>query len=217
MTRRLAHALSLSLLLAAACGKETTSTSLDATWSFSSGSCASLAVQTVHVTWGPVGGATQGKDVPCEAGGAALGTVEASGSYAVDAEGFDAGGVARAESFGAVLSFGSGAPSAVSVPIVLSPKRANVVVTWSMSTGGGCPIGVILPYYVTLHEPPAVPLGAQVASTQESCVTQAATLGLVPPGDYVVVLDSRAVTPKVYGKKLVTVVPGEDATVSFSF
>jgi hypothetical protein len=48
------------------------------------------------------------------------------------------------------------------------------------------------------------------------CGTRYATLTNVPPGNYIVELDSRAVTPKIYGTKTVMVVAGEDAEVTFN-
>lgn len=61
------------------------------------------------------------------------------------------------------------------------------------------------------------PLTSKVAEVQESCVSQQATLMNVPPGDYIIELDSRAVTPAVRSSQTLQVEAGEDAEVMFSF
>lgn len=81
-----------------------------------------------------------------------------------------------------------------------------------------CPGSVILPFHITLYDPPATagdPLTDEVKSVQESCSSSTATLTNVAPGDYVIELDSRAVTPAVYSTQDLTVVAGEDAEVTF--
>lgn len=58
-------------------------------------------------------------------------------------------------------------------------------------------------------------LTQKVSEKQETCSARTATLTNVAPGDYVVELDSRAVTPMVKGTRTVTVRNGENATVDF--
>ncbi|MFY0570087.1 hypothetical protein ACN28E_40550 [Archangium lansingense] len=50
---------------------------------------------------------------------------------------------------------------------------------------------------------------------QVSCAAGTATLDSIVPGNYVVELDTRAVTPQVRGTQNVTVKPGENAQVAF--
>jgi hypothetical protein len=220
MSRTTSSIVALLAFTAAACSSDgSSSTSLAVGWTFSSGDCSSLALDDVRIAWGPAGGSTQTVDLPCAAGGGTLGVV-GPGTYAIGAAGFDVGGIQRAESFGTYVTIGDSAPSTVSAGVTLRPKSANVVVSWTLPGGGVCPSGTILPYYVTLYVPPATPGGPltdSVKETQQSCLSGEATLERVPPGDYVAELDSRAVTPKVYGTRAVTVVPGEDASVHFAF
>lgn len=74
-----------------------------------------------------------------------------------------------------------------------------MIVSWSFTGGGGCPQGVIIPYYVILYEPPA---GG--ALTKEV------------PGDHVVRLDSVITIPKIQARGPVTLVAGEDPQVHLS-
>lgn len=203
---------------AAGCADDEGDNSLSVTWHFDGGDCAELGIETVRVTWGPSGGDAQEAEFPCADGGGTLGKVSGGGgSYAIDAEGFDADGVARAESYGQSTTFHGGGTGGLPIDITLHPSTADVVVSWSLGGGGGCPAGVILPYFITLYEAPADAGGAltlKVTETQESCSSGEATLERVPPGDYVVELDSRAVTPAIRGTAPVTVEAGQDAAVS---
>lgn len=54
-----------------------------------------------------------------------------------------------------------------------------------------------------------------MTDTQQKRSARTTTLTSVAPGDYLVELDSRAVTPAVKGTKNVTVRNGENATVDF--
>lgn len=223
MTLRNAVTLSCSLcaalVLASACGGSAKDLALNAAWTFQSGDCASNGVTTVRVSWGAAGAAKTDVDFACAAGSGKLGELAPSGgTYSVSAVGLDAAGVARVTDFGTTLTVHEGGMGGQPVTLTLRPKPADVVATWSMSGGGGCPSGVVLPYFITLYNPPATP-GAtptsKVQEVQESCSTQTATLSSVAPGSYVLVLDSRAVTPKVRSQKDVTVQPGVNATVDF--
>jgi hypothetical protein len=206
------------LLVGPGCGSgDDGDTSLSVAWSFASGDCASLGVETVRVTWGPRGGATEIVEFACDDGSGRLGNVaEGGGSYSIDAEGLDADGMAVVESYGVSTTFSGGAPGGHTVDFTLHPKGADVVVSWSLAGGGSCPSGVILPYFITIYEAPAAggDLTDEVAETQESCSLGEATLTNVPPGEYVVEVDSRAVTPAVSGTAPLTVEAGQDAQVS---
>lgn len=209
----------LLLLCAAGCGDEPEDLGLVVTWSFATGDCASNAVQTVWVTWGPSGAVNQTVDFACSAGQGELGELSpAGGAYGITAEGLDSGGVARVTHLGTTLNVGSAGTLGQPVELTLRPKPADVVVTWRMSNGGGCPPQVQLPYFIAVYRPAPADggtLGDKVKEVQESCVTRTATLESVVPGDYVVELDSRAVTPKVRGTRNVTVRGGENAMVDF--
>jgi hypothetical protein len=210
-----------ALLCAAGCGSSEADTSLNVTWSFSSGDCASNAVQTVRVSWGPAGHPPQDVAFDCVAGRGKLGDIAASGGqYAIAALGLDAGGVARFTHFGTSLTVSGKGTGGQPVALTLRPKPADIVVTWRLANGTGCPSGVILPYFITVYRTPATDggtLSEKVTEAQESCSSASATLKNVAPGGYVVELDSRAVTPKVKGTKPVTVLAGESATVAFQF
>jgi hypothetical protein len=205
----------------ASCGEAPEDRALNVTWSFLSGDCASNAVKTVRVTWGPSGAVTQKADFECAAGQGKLGELSSEGgSYGITAEGLDAAGVARFTHFGTTLNVGSAGTLGQAVDLTLRPKPAAVIVTWRMSNGGGCPPAVQLPYFIAIYRPPAMAGGAltdKVKEVQESCVSRTATLEDVTPGDYVVELDTRAITPKVRGTQQVTVRGGENAMVDFQF
>jgi hypothetical protein len=99
------------------------------------------------------------------------------------------------------------------VEVTLHSKASKVRVNWN-----GCPSGTILPYFIALYNVPdqtGGPLTDEVKFTQTSCSSRSASLTNVPPGNYIVELDSRAVSPKIYGKKPVTVIAGEDVEVTF--
>lgn len=202
------------LALVLGCGGDADST-LEVAWSFESGDCASNMVETVRVSWGPQGGDTEAVDFACTDLSGTLGDIGEGGSFSITAEGLDAQGVARTESYGSSLDVSGG--GGAMVDITLHPKLANVVVSWTIAGSGTCPQGFVLPFFIALYQPPAQPgdpLVSKVSEVQESCASGQATLMQVAPGDYVVELDSRAVSPMVYATTEVTVVPGEDASVS---
>jgi hypothetical protein len=209
------------LVSAVGCGSSPEDLSLNVKWSFLTGDCTSNGVKTVRVTWGPTGGATEKIDFECSAGQGKLGSLSPmGGSYGITAEGLDSGGVARFTHFGTTINVGSSGTLGQPVELTLRPKPSDVIVTWRMSNGGGCPPQVQLPYFIAIYRPPATDGGTlddKVMETQESCVTRTATLTSIAPGNYVVELDSRAVTPKVRGTKDVTVRGGENAMVDFQF
>jgi hypothetical protein len=202
--------LSLMLFTVGACGgSDAGTTDLTVAWSFPSGDCATNGIKTVRVAWTAPGTPQRSSDFPCTALQGKLGTLT-KGSHAIAAEGLDGGGVAR---MGSTLTatFPDGKAGGP-VTFTLRPKSSNVVVTWN-----GCPRGVILPYFISLYPPPAMPggpLANRIKMLQESCTAGRATLESVAPGDYVVELDSRAVTPRILATKPVTVVAGENASVA---
>jgi hypothetical protein len=207
----------LLAVLLVACGGDDGDTSLNVTFVFDSGDCAANGVVTVRVTWGPEGGADETVDLVCADGGGALGDTGSGGTFGISAQGLDADGAVVAESYGQTLTVGASGTGGVPIDIHLHPATADVTVTWSLSTGGSCPPGVVLPYFVTLFVAPAEDGGElvdDVAEVQESCQSGQAVLARVAPGDYVVEVDSRAVTPAVRGTAPVTVAPGEDTTVA---
>lgn len=197
--------------LALACGDDSDN-SLNVAWTFGSGDCSSNSIQTVRVTWTPEGGASQTSEFECTDGQGKLGEVEGGGTYAILAQGLDAEGVVRAENYGTSVSFGDSGTGGRPVDVVLQPKSSDVVVSWS-----GCPAGFILPYFITLYRPPAQTGGAlidKVTEAQQNCSNGETTLQNVKPGDYIVELDSRAVSPAIRSTAPVTVVAGETATVT---
>lgn len=214
-TTSVARALAALVLLG--CGDDSEAEPLDVTWVFESGDCASNGIETVHVTVSPQAGSPTEADFACADGVGTLGELDA-GTYGIAAQGLDADGQVVAESYGATVSFGDSGPLEA-LEVTLHPKAADVLVTWALSSGGGCPSGVVLPYYLTLYHPPTSgsteptePV-AEVPEVQESCMAGQATLPSVPPGDYVVELDSRAATPAIRGTAPVSVAPGRNATV----
>jgi hypothetical protein len=220
--RKIFPILLLSLFISAlACsGDDEADTSFNVTWSFEQGDCASNAVENVQVSWGLDGQSPKVSTFACSAGKGKLGDFGSGGTYGLTAEGLDAAGVARVESFGQSVTVGSSGTGGSPVDITLRPKASDVVVSWSLGGQGGCPRDVVLPYFITVYQPPAAAggaLGAKVGEVQESCATGSATVERIPPGEYVVEVDSRAVTPAIRGTKPVTVVAGEDALVSFQF
>jgi hypothetical protein len=221
--RRIAKTLSLAMIvLAASCGGgDDGDSSLNVSWTFASGDCDSAGVETVSVTWGPKGGEAKTVEFACEDGSGKLGNVaEGGGSYTFDAEGLDADGNAVVESYGASTTFSGGAPpGGHSIDVTLHPKGADVVVSWRLATGGRCPSGVILPYFISLYEAAASgdDLGSAVAEAQETCTAGQTTLTNIAPGDYVVEVDSRAVTPALRATAPVTVEAGLNAEVSVEF
>lgn len=218
--RALALIAVLGAALTAACGGDDADTSLAVSWTFDAGDCAANAVETVRVTWGPAGGATESVDFACADGQGTLGDTGSGGTFSIDAEGLDAAGVARAESYGQTVTVGGGGTGGMPIDVHLHPKGADVTVSWSLAGGDTCPPGVILPYFVTLYVAPAQVGGAltdDVAEAQESCTTGEVTLPGVAPGDYVAEVDSRAVQPALRGTAPVTVEAGQDAQVAVQF
>lgn len=210
-------------LFVVGCGPDESSNDLDANvkWAFLEGDCSSNMVTKVKVSWGPSGATKEDVEFDCSAGQGKVGAFSASGGeYGFTAVGLDSAGVARFTHFGTSVTVGSRGTFGSPIDLTLRPKPADVVVTWRMSNGGGCPSGFVLPYTVTIYKAPAM-MGAtpteQVQETQVSCSTQMATLENVTPGSYVVVVDSRAQNPMVKGTKAVTVKGGENAMVDFQF
>jgi hypothetical protein len=200
------------------CGGGDEAAPLVIAWKFSSGDCASNAVSKVRVTITPDAGETKTSEFACADGRGDMGVFPA-GSYGILSEGLDATGKVVAQNFGASTTFGDSGPFGA-LEVTLNPKAADVVVTWKMSSGGNCPPDVQLPYFIAIYKPPATAGGMlteKVKEVQVSCATGTATLASIAPGNYVVELDSRAVTPKVKGTKNVTVKPGENAQVAFQF
>lgn len=215
--RAMSVATALAALMLLGCGGDSDVEPLDVAWVFESGDCASNGVETVHVVVSPQGGSPTDVEVACADGMGTVGTFD-GGTYDIVAEGLDADGEVVAESFGTTVTFGDTGPLQA-LEVTLHPKAADVLVTWALSSGGGCPSGVVLPYYLTLYHPPTSgsteptePV-AEVPEVQESCMAGQATLPSVPPGDYVVELDSRAATPAIRGTAPVSVAPGRNATV----
>lgn len=215
--RTMSVARALAALVLLGCGDDSEVEPLEVTWVFASGDCASNGVETVHVTISPQDGSPTEVELACADGMGTVGTLD-GGTYGIVAEGLDADGQVVAESFGTTVTFGDTGPLEA-LELTLHPKAADVLVTWSLASGGGCPPGVVLPYFITLYYPPADGSTAptdevpEVQAVQESCMVGQATLSSVPPGDYVVELDSRAATPAVRGTAPVSVEPGRDATV----
>ncbi|MBX5481142.1 MAG: hypothetical protein IRZ16_04730 [Myxococcaceae bacterium] len=205
-----------ALLLAGCGGPE--AHPLVVAWSFESGDCATNGVETVHVKVTPDAGEPKEADAACADGRVDMG-VFGAGTYGITVDGRDASGKVVAINFGTSTTFGETGPFG-DLEVTLHPKPADVIVTWELSNGSGCPTGVVLPYYIAIYRKPAEqngPLTDKVKEVQESCSAKTATLEDVAPGDYVVELDSRAVTPKVRGTAPVTVTPGTDAHVDLQF
>jgi hypothetical protein len=75
----------------------------------------------------------------------------------------------------------------------------------------------VIPYYVALYTPPAdgsEELTDKVTEVQAGCAAGETTLERVAPGDYVVEVDTRAVSPDRRGTAPLTVEAGRDAEVS---
>lgn len=197
-------------------GGEGPDSTLAVAWSFENGDCAELGIETIRVEWTEEGAAAREAEFPCEDGEGVLGEIpEGGATYSFVVEGMDADGVVRARNFGNQASFEQAATTGP-VDITLHPSPVDVVVTWSHASGGTCPGMVILPYYVSLYDASDEDSGEltdQVKEVQESCQSGQATLMQVAPGDYVVEIDSRAVTPAVRGSAPLTVVAGEEATL----
>lgn len=205
---------------AVACGGDDADTSLDVAWIFDSGDCAANAVETVRVTWGPESSATETVDFACDDGRGTLGDIGDGGTFSITAEGLDAGGVARAESYGQTVTFSGGGTGGMPIDIHLHPSASDVTVSWSLAGGDTCPAGVILPYFITLYVAPAEvggELTEDVAEAQETCSAGQVTLTGIAPGDYVAEVDSRAVTPALRGTAPVAVEAGQDAQVAVQF
>jgi hypothetical protein len=201
-----------SILLLCNCINETGSGDFLVTWKFSSGDCATNKIEKVRVKATSSGGDTLSGEATCSAPSINIGAA-GNKTYTVIAQGIDANGVVRAENYTTTVSF-SGNMSGSDIEVTLHPKASKVRVNWN-----GCPTGVILPYFITLYNMPLQAGGVlvdEVTSTQITCDAGYATLTSVPPGNYIIELDSRAITPKVYGTKSITVVAGEDVEVTFN-
>lgn len=214
MCRKLFYKLigSCSILLLCNCINEPGSGDFLVKWNFSSGDCATNKIEKVRVKATSSDKDTLSGEAACRAPSVKIG-VAGNKTYTVIAQGIDANGVVRAENYATTVSF-SGNMSGPAIEVTLHPKASKVRVNWN-----GCPTGVILPYFITLYNVPLQaggPLVDEVTYTQITCDAGSATLTSVPPGSYILELDSRAISPKVYGKKPVTVVAGEDAVVTFS-
>ncbi len=215
------HAVSLigSILVLAGCGAgDSGDNALNVTWTFASGDCESTSVAAVRIGWTLAGGTLTESEFPCVDGGGKLGEfAEGGGTYTITAEGLDVARVARVSSYGQTVTVGPGGNGGHPIDITLHPQASDVVVSWTVGGGGPCPQGVILPYFIALYRPPADVGGAltdKVTEVQESCSSGQATLANVAPGDYIVEVDSRAVTPALKNTAPVTVVAGDSAAVS---
>lgn len=197
----------LFVALASCSGSDDANTTLTVAWKFASGDCTSNKIDKVRVTLTPPGGTASTKELACSAGSAELGTLT-KGSYGISGEALDAAGKVRFTST-QTATFPDGKISGP-LDMTFRPKASNVTVTWN-----GCPPSVILPYTITIYRPPTsgTTLTNKVKDTQESCQTKKATLESIAAGEYVVEVDSRAVTPAVKGTQKVTVIAGDDVEV----
>lgn len=194
------------------CSNENGSGDLLVTWEFATGDCITNKIEKIHVEATSSDGDVLSGETTCSAPNVNIGSA-GNKSYTIVAKGYDANGAVRVENYKTTVSF-SGNGTALDVKVTLHPKASKIRVNWN-----GCPSGVVLPYIITLYN---VPLQAssslvdEVSYTQMPCGTSYATLTNIPPGNYIVELDSRAISPKVYGTKPVTVVAGEDTEVTFN-
>jgi hypothetical protein len=201
--------------LAASCGGSDGPGPLDVTWTFASGDCASNRVESVRVTCAATNGPEQTKTFPCSAGRGSMGTI-GNGSYSVKAEGLDASGAARASNYKTTMTISGTGGIGSDVDVTLHPAPGTVEVSWSID-GYGCPAGIVMNYAVTLYK--ALPDGSRgesVAEAEPSCSFGETTIPDVPPGDYVIILDSRAVNPAIRLVDTVTVKADETVQVSLS-
>lgn len=212
--------LGVTLLSACGGGDDGGDTSLRVTWSFDEGDCAANGVETVRVTWGAEGEAPEAVDFACKDGQGELGDPGHGGTFVINAEGLDSDGRAWAQSYGSSVTFGDSGTLGMPLTVTLHPIGSIVTVSWSLPGGDLCPSGVILPYHVTLYTAPE-PVGGElvdvIATVQEGCMSGQVSLPDVLPGDYVVEVDSRAVTPALLATAPVTVEPRMDATVAVEF
>lgn len=208
----------LSVTLVAACGgDDDADTSLRVTWSFDEGDCAANGVETVRVTWGAEGEAPEAVDFACKDGQGELGDPGHGGTFVINAEGLDTDGRARVRSYGSSVTFGDSGTLGMPITVALHPIGSTVTVSWSLADGKPCPSGIQLPYYVTLYTAPELDGGELVdviATAQQGCIAGQVSFPDVLPGDYVVEVDSRAVTPALRATAPVTVEPITDATVA---
>lgn len=204
-----ARALVAGAVLTCSCGGDDAGNdTLSVAWRFESGDCVTNGVEKVRVSVTPSGGSPNTKEFTCSAGSGELGPITA-GTYAIRGEGLDPLGTARFVHVQSA-SFPDGKVGGP-LDMTLRSKASNVIVTWN-----GCPAGVVLPYQVAIYRPPAsgTALTDKVKGSQASCQDKRATLESIQPGEYVVEVDSRAVTPAVRGTQKVTVVAGRDAEVN---
>lgn len=203
--------------LASACGSGATSSAdFNVSWSFLTGDCASNNITQVKVTWSKQGGMPNVSTYACGDGQAKVGQFDSAGTYVVTAEGLDQGGVARVYHLGTTLNLQQAGNGGHPIALTLRPKPGTVNVTWHFAGGGGCPGSTILPFFLTALQSGVDAGTSGNNSTQESCSTKAAVLGQLQPGDYVIDLDSRAVSPMVKAQKNVTVTAGDTAAVDFA-
>ena len=202
--------LGLGLITFAACGTATQTSPLTVAWKFATGDCASNNVATVRIGVTRSFAAPVSATAACIAKPVSFGEAKA-GSYSILVQGLNSNGAVVAQNYGMTLNLSSSGPLG-DIVVTMYPKAQNVTVNWN-----GCPAGVVLPYHITLYDAPAQTGGAltnMVTTTQESCSASMATLSNVQPGDYVVKVDSQAVSPNVSGTAPVTVVAGQDAQVT---
>jgi hypothetical protein len=203
-------------LIASSCGGSDGPGPLDVNWTFAAGDCAANGVESVRITCAANGGASQSKTFPCSAGRGSLGSV-GNGTYSIKAEGLDGSGTARASNYPTTLTISGSGGIGSDLDVTLHPAPGDVVVTWKLTSGRACPDGVVMPFAVTLYK--ALPDGSRGVSVDEaepSCEFGKTIFPDVAPGDYVVVLDSRAVQPAIKLVGTVTVKAGETAQVSLS-
>lgn len=180
------------------------------TWKFSAGDCVSNNIKKIRIEATSSEGKVFSGEAVCNAPGINLGSLDLN-SYTILAQGIDENGVIRAQNYQHTVTFIGGVSD---IEVTLHPRRSNLNITWN-----SCPTGVILPYFITLYNPPAqadAPLTDEVMYAQESCIFGSATLTNVPPGDYILELDSRAITPKIRGIRAITVTAGEDMNIHFN-
>ena len=209
--RKLTATLIMSAQLSTACGGQDGVEPFGVAWSFPMGDCASNDVETVRVTVLQSGAEVDSGEFACTDGRGDLSELS-SGSYDVEAEGLAADGTVMAVTYGISTSFGDSGRFG-DLEFTLFPRLSDVLASWN-----GCP-GVTVPFFITIYDPPATPGGAltdEVTSVQESCASGEVTLVDVPAGEFVIELDSRAVSPAVYDTQPLTTTVGEDQTVSFS-
>lgn len=200
-------------LLATSCGGSDGPGALEVSWTFDSGDCASNGVESVRVTCAATGGASQVKTFPCTAGRGSMGEI-GNGTYGIKADGLDASGISRAANYTTTMTVSGTGGIGSDVDVTLHPAPGTVAVSWSIN-GSSCSPGVVMNYAITLYKAlPDGTRGASVSEAEPSCSLGKTTIPNVPPGNYVIVLDSRAVQPAIKLVDVVTVKAGETTQVS---